>query len=63
MGEILILFIFVFIFLVALWLTYLGVKGAYSIFKDTIGSEQKEIREEIESLKSRLEEIEKKINL
>lgn len=63
MGAILFFSVLVLLFLFALWLIYLGVKGAYSIYEDKIGHEKKEMKEEIESLKRRLEEIEKKLNL
>jgi predicted PurR-regulated permease PerM len=49
--------------ILAMWMIFRGIKGGYSIYQDMIGSKQKALEEEIESLKNRLEEIEKKLNL
>jgi hypothetical protein len=46
-----------------MWMIFRGIKGGYSIYQDMKGSKQKAVEEEIESLKNRLEEIEKKLNL
>ncbi|CRK84802.1 DUF5320 domain-containing protein [Neobacillus massiliamazoniensis] len=49
--------------ILAIWMIFRGIKGGYSIYQDMKGSKQKAVEEEIESLKNRLEEIEKKLNL